>query len=207
MLRKNQRPFISSVGCAQQLSRNTHCLREVNRAALRELRRIGDTDLTHTQYREASESVGISASRMILLLRYRQEILATGREQGVQLFQLILGSSDCENCAEIRRLELGCNEPVSEETLKNDPEYQKEIESLLEFALRTERRVFARYKLGRAVPSMFFTKVSSLISAVIRQQQQLRDMTIRQQPEIELCFEECASCALPIETNEQEDKD
>lgn len=206
MLRKNQRPFMFAVGHVQQLRRSAHSLREVNRAALRELRRIGGTDLTHTQYREASESVGISASRMILLVRYRQEILVTGREQRPQSIQVIF-SSDCENCAEIRRLEPGCNEPVSEETLKNDPGYQKEIESLLELALRTEKRVFARHKLGRAVPSMFFTKVSSLISAVIRQQQQLRHMTIRQEPEIEVCYEECASCASPIETNEQENED
>ncbi len=113
MIRKDQRPFNFTDWHVQQLTRSTRSLRRINRAALCELRRIEGTDLTHTQYREAGESVGIMAIRMTLLLRLRQEILVAGREQQQQLIQLIF-SSYCENCTESRSLRKpDCDEPAS----------------------------------------------------------------------------------------------
>ena len=199
MIRKDQKPFSFTDWHVQQPRRSTHSLRKINRAALCELRRIGRTSLTHTQLREASKSIGIMASRMILLLRLREGILVAGREQQPQLIQIIF-SSCCENCTERQSLRKpDCEETVGREALKNDPAYQKELESLLGLALRTEEKVSAQCELGRTLPSVFILKVCCLISAVIRQQQQLRDMAIRQEPKIEVCDYDCASCDSPME--------
>jgi hypothetical protein len=117
MLRKNQRPFLFTEVQLQQLKRTEDSLRKLNRDALRELRRIGFTDLTNRKYSEAGESFQIVATQMISALRFREEILIAGREQQPQLIQVVIRRK-CVACSKDRSLSRRDDEEAASSIIK-----------------------------------------------------------------------------------------
>src|SRR6266550_6030371 len=81
MPRKNQGPFKFTDSQVQQLKRTNKNLRKLNRAARRELRRVGHTELTRTQHREAGDLLRTIATRMIGALRFHHAIEKAEPEQ------------------------------------------------------------------------------------------------------------------------------
>ena len=104
MIRKDQRPFCFTDWQGQQLKRIDHSLRRLNRDALDELREIGRTTLTHSQYQKEARRIATIAIRMTSALRVHEEILASGREQEPETIEFRL-VPNCENCEENGRPE------------------------------------------------------------------------------------------------------
>ena len=199
MIRKSQRPFTFTDSQVQQLNRTNNTLRQLNRTARDVLRRIGHLYLTPAQYGEAAKSLETVAIRMTSALRFRRELIAAGREQLPQRIGVIFGGK-CDACWENG---LGTKTDDHEadwrEALEQDPAHQSEIESLLELALRTEERASVRCESGHALPRAFFSGISRLTSAVLRQQKDLREMALKHEPEFEVIYSDnCSDCHQPL---------
>src|SRR6266849_1818642 len=95
MLLKKDRPFFFTDQQMAQLRSTNGTLRQVNRDARRELRGIG-ADLTDKQYRDAGLWLGNLAIRMISVLRLREGVLNSGRQQQPKHFEVVFGSV-CED--------------------------------------------------------------------------------------------------------------
>ena len=195
MIRKDQRPFCFTDWQGQQLKRTDHSLRKLNRDALDELRHVGRTALTYAQYQARAERVATVAIRMISALRVREEILASGREQEPETI-LVEFLPNCTNCEENGLLEKpDRDEDASLQARMQDPTYQKEVEDLVELALRTEERVSARWKSRRTPPRALFVAINRLTSAVLRQQQMLRRNALKRAPNVKVIHTDtCPHC-------------
>jgi hypothetical protein len=213
MIRKSERAFNFTDRQVAHLKQIRRSLRTLNHQATCELRRIRRTVLNHTGYREAGESLGTLAIRMISLLRVRQEVLSAGHKQEPQLNQVVIDTC-CNKCSENDAVrtkdEEETGEAASREVLNQDPACQQEIEALLELAFRTDEYVSRTYR--RAPPRAFFLGLQSLTGGVLRQQRQFRQTAITQGPRIEVLemFDTCNTCGAAIKDNENEistDKD
>jgi hypothetical protein len=196
MIRKNQRPLNFTDSQVQQLGRNKHSLRKLNRVALGALRRIRSTALTNRQYRDAGDSFSRMADQMMSALRVRRELIAAGRERLPDRIELIFGGM-CDACWENKlRTKRDDHEPNSREALKQDPAHLAELEFLLELALRVQARVSVRCEPGHAPPRAFFSGIRRLILAVLRQQRELRETAPKHEPEIKVleCPSHCINC-------------
>jgi hypothetical protein len=174
MLRKNHRPFSLTNWQGQQLKRISHSLRELNRAARRELRRIRYTGLTRTQYREVSDSVGTIATRMSSALRFHDEILKAEQEQE-PLRIMVHFVTPCVHHfhhSESRQLTGNADDEAECEALKRAA-HQAEIEPLLELTNSIEDLVSRRSMLRGAPLNAFFRAINRLKLAVLQQQQHL----------------------------------
>jgi hypothetical protein len=213
MIRKSERPCNFTDRQIAQLKQIHSRLRTLNRNAICELRRISRTVLNQTQYREAGESFGTLAIRMISLLRVHQEILSAGHKQEPQLIQ-VLPVTCCNKCSENGAVrtkdEEETGEAASREVLNQDPACQQEIEALLELVFRIDESVSRTYR--RAPPRAFFLGLKNLTGGVLRQQRQFRETAITQGPRIEVLemFDTCDSCGAAIKNDENQintDKD
>jgi hypothetical protein len=206
MIRKNQRPLYFTDSQEQQLRRNNYSLRKLNRAALGALRRIRSTALTNAEYRDAGDSFVRMANQMMSALRVRRELIAAGRERLPESFELLFGGI-CDACSKNKlRTKPDDHEADSRKALEQDPAHQAEIESLLELVLRIEARVSVRCESGHAPPRAFFSGIGRLISAVLRQQKDLRETALKHQPpEIKVSHaSHCLNCHQPFETVDEE---
>jgi hypothetical protein len=175
MLRKKQRPFSLTSWQVQQLKRISHRLRKLNRAARRELRRIGYTGLTRTQYREAGDLFGTIATRMISALRFRHEILKAEQPQQTHRLNVHFVTPCVHHVhrSESRQRTGHDDGEAQREALKVDPAHQAEIISLLELTNSLEDFVSRRSML-RGVPlNEFFRGINRFRFAVLQQQQHL----------------------------------
>jgi hypothetical protein len=115
----------------------------------------------------------------------------------------------CQPCSENKlRAKPDVHEADSRGVLEQDPAHQSETESLLELALRTEERVSVHCESGRTPPSVFFRGISRLTSAVLRQQQDLRETALKHSPKIEVVdsYDNCVYCHQPLKTEDEKDK-
>jgi hypothetical protein len=199
MIRKDQRPFCFTDWQVKLLKQTHHSVRQLNRAALNELRDVGRTTLTHAQYQAWAERVATIAIRLASAIRVRHDILASGREETPQRI-LFTFSLYCENCDQNGHLENrdSDDEDASHEGNQDpayEPGYEKAVEDLLELVLRTEERVSARCNSLRAPPRALFLAISRLTSMVLRQQQLLRSTTLKRAPEFEIIDTDiCPQC-------------
>jgi hypothetical protein len=175
MLRKNQRPSSLTSWQVQQLKPISHTLRKLNHDGLRELRRIGHTGLTRTQYREAGGLFGAIATRMISALRFRHEILKA--EQPQQQFRLsVRFVTPCVHHVhrpKSKQLAGHDHDEAQREALTLHPAHQADIASLLESTNSIEERVSRRPMLRGASLNEFFGGINRLRLAVLQQQQDL----------------------------------
>jgi hypothetical protein len=155
----------------QQLKPISHTLRTLNRDALRELRRIKHTGLTRTRYREAGDSFGTTATRMISALRFRDEILKAEQPQEKFCFDVHF----VEPCAHLVDRSQSSqparhDDEAEREALTLHPAHQAEIASLLELTNSIEERVSRRPMLRAWSLNGFFGGINRLRSAVLQQQ-------------------------------------
>jgi len=198
MPRKNQGPFKFTDSQVQQLKRTNKNLRKLNRAARRELRRVGHMELTRTQYREAGDLLGTIATRMIGELRFHHAIVKAGPEQ--QPLRIVVSFvTPCVHRPESRQLTGHDDDDEAEsEAVKQDAAQQAEIESLLELTNSIEDLVSRRSML-RGVPlNAFFRGINRFRSAVLEQQQHLLATAPQLTPPFELQVDErpdvCPDC-------------
>ena len=83
MLDKKRRRFFFTHRQMQQLVRTNDLLRQSNGSALRELRRVGRSNLTS---KEAGIRLEMVAAQIIGVLQFREEILISAREQAAAAF-------------------------------------------------------------------------------------------------------------------------
>jgi hypothetical protein len=174
MPRKNQRRSSLTSWQVQQLKPIVRSLRELNRDALRELRRIDYTGLTRTQYREAGDLFGTVATRMISALRFFQETLKA--EEPQQQFCLNVGFvTPCVHTLHRPETEqlAGHDDEAQREALTLLPAHHADIASLLELTNSIEKRVSRRPMLRGVSLNKFFVGINRLRLAVLRQQQDL----------------------------------
>jgi hypothetical protein len=200
MLRKNHKPHRFTSWQVQQLKRLTHSLRELNRDARRELRRIRYKGLTRKQYREVGELLGTMATRLISALRFNDEILKAEPEPQIHrlMVRFVTPCVHSAHRSESRQLTRHDDDEAEREALKQDPAHQAEIKSLLELTNSIEYLV-SRRALLRGVPlNAFFRGISRFRSAVIQQQQYLLATAPQLVPLVEVQFadgpEICTDC-------------
>ena len=169
---KNQRPSNFTTGQVQQLEHSRHNLRELNRIARDELRRIGHIDPTPRQCSEASDSLRIVTTQMNLAVRCCQEILKAGGEQQPSLIIVSFGML-CNQCSESEKLRKHDDAEIARKALKPDPAHQTEVASLLKLTNRIEEIVWTRSRFRRAPPA-FITAIGRFRLTVLRQQHQLQ---------------------------------
>jgi hypothetical protein len=175
MLRKNQRPSSSTSWQEQQLKRVNQSLRKLNREARRELRRIKNTGLTHTQYREGGNLFGTIATRMIGALQFHHEILKAQQEP--QLFRLnvrfVTPCVHMSTAPKVRQHTGHGDDEAECEALKLEPSHQAEIMSLLELINSIEGPVSRRSRLRGAPLNAFFRGLNRFRLAALEQREHL----------------------------------
>jgi hypothetical protein len=196
MLRKNERPSSLTSWQVQQLEWIGRSLRKFNRTARRQLRRIGYTDMTRMQYRQAGDLFGTIATRMIGALRFHHEVLKAEPER--QPLRLVVRFVACAHRTENRQLTGHDDDEVVREALKHGPAYQAEIESLLELTNSIEDLVSKRSTLRGAPLNEFFRGINCLRLAVLQQQRHLLATAPLQLMPLEIEFEDtpevCSEC-------------
>jgi hypothetical protein len=197
MLRKDQRPFCFTDSQVQELNRINYKLRKLNRSAHDQLRWLGRPSLTTGQYREASESLGNIATQMTSALRFRRQILRTGREQQPSVF-VVRYVPSCDHLPSNPTLTELDDSGTPRKAMKPDPAHQTELKSLLEFTSRIEDLVFTRSTVRGATLNAFFRGISRLRLAVLIQQEALEALADEQPFKVE--FEDegpngCPDCA------------
>jgi hypothetical protein len=153
----------------QQLNRTTGRLRQLNRAVLGELRRIERPNQTNKRYRDAGALFEMAASQVSALLRFREGILSSARDEP----RAIVGRSrnafpgDRAYCAR-------------EEVPPVNPAHYLELETLLEFVFRIGERLCARSIRSKNVPDAFVVGLRRLTATILKQQRHLRETTLAQ---------------------------
>ena len=203
MLAKSNKPYFFADSQVQQLNRTTRRLRKLNRDAQRELQRLNNLGLTNTKYRAAGKSFEILALQMISLLRFRETILNSAREQRVDEFVLRIGFI----CHECRLNEIQCARPPispspdrSLEVLKQDPAHQGEVEMLLLLAQKIGERLSARNMLT-TTRRVVMTGLKRLTDALLKQWRHLKETLNTPEARIEVRMEgdACYVCKEPNE--------
>jgi hypothetical protein len=191
MQRKNRGPFKFTDSQVQQLKRTNQNLRKLNCSARRELRRIGRTDLTRTQYREAGDLLGTIAKRMIGELRFHHAIVEAEPEQ--QPLRIVVRFvTPCVDGSESRQITRHDDDETKREALKQDPAHRAEIESLLELTNSIEDLVSRRSMLRGMPLNEFFLRINRFRLAVFEQQQHLLATVPQLMPQVEIQFEDDA---------------
>jgi hypothetical protein len=191
MQRKNRGPFKFTDSQVQQLKRTNKNLRKLNRAARRELRRVGHMELTRTQYREAGDLLGTIAKRMIGELRFHHAIVEAEPEQ--QPLRIVVRFvTPCVDGSESRQITRHDDDETKREALKQDPAHRAEIESLLELTNSIEDLVSRRSMLRGMPLNEFFLRINRFRLAVFEQQQHLLATVPQLMPQVEIQFEDDA---------------
>ena len=153
----------------QQLKRTTGSLRQLNRAVLGELRRLGRPNQTTKRYRDACALLETAASQISALLRFREGILSFARDEP-RVIAVKIGVGD-------RTRHPFPEDPACcalEEVPPADPAHYLELETLLEFAFRIGERLCARSIRSENIPGAFVVGLRRLTAAILKQQKHLR---------------------------------
>lgn len=149
----------------------SHTLRLLNHEARRQLRRIKRIDLTPTQYREAGDSFGALATRMIGALRFHHEILQMEAEPQTFRFKVVF-VGPCGHRSEKTQLP-GHGDEAECEVLNLEPAHRAEIVSLLELTSSIEDSITRRSTLRGATLNALFGGLNRFRLAVVKQGKQL----------------------------------
>jgi len=203
MLLKKNRPFFFTDQQTAQLRSTNGTLRQLNRHARRELQGIG-ADLTDKQYRDAGLLLGKLATRMISVLRFREDVLNFGRQQQPTDVKVVFSvvCNDCSMPARNRE-----DAPNSDQPPEADPAHFPELDSLVEIAHNVGERVWLCFE-PRTPPDPFLVGLKRLTDALLKQRRHLVDIapnlpSIKTQVIHE--FENCFVCHKPVKDPIQSD--
>ena len=164
MLNKKGRRFFLTDWQMRQLVRSNDLLRQSNGSALRELRRVGRSNLTSKRYKEAGICLQMVAAQIIGVLQFREEILISAREQGAAAFVIFEVRHICKDCtAPPEELE----DHLSEEVPAPDPAHYPELDHLIELAQWTVGRLWSRSIQRKPLPAAFSKGLRRLTPALL----------------------------------------
>jgi len=171
MLDKKGRRFFFSDRQMQQLVHTNDLLRQSNGSAWRELRRVGRSNLTSKKYKEAGIRLQIVAAQIIGVLRFREEILISAREQGAVELVIFEVRHICKDCtAPPEELE----DHLGEEVPAPDPAHYLELDHLIEFA-QGIARLWSGSIQRKPFPVAFSKGLWRLTAALLKQRRHLRE--------------------------------
>jgi len=172
MLDKRGRRFLLTDRQMQQLILANDRLRRSNGSALRELRGVGRSNLTS---KEAGNRLEMVADQIIGVLQFREEILISARDQGAVELVIFEVRHICKDCtAPPEDLE----DHLGEEVPAPDPGRYRELDHLIEFAQWTVGRFGSGSIQRKPLPAAFSKGLRRLVSALLKQQRHLREMTL-----------------------------
>ena len=172
MLDKKERRFFFTDRQFQQLILTNDRLRQSNGSALRELRRVGRSNLTS---KEAGIRLEMVAAQIIGVLQFREEILISAREQGAVELVIFEVRHICKDCtAPPEELE----DHLGEEVPAPDPGHYRELDHLIELAQGTVWRLWSGSIQRKPLPAAFSKGLRRLVSALLKQRRHLRETTL-----------------------------
>jgi len=175
MLDKKGRRVFFTDRQMQQLVLTNDRLRQSNGSALRELRRVGRSNLTSKKYKEADIRLQMVAAQIIGVLQLREEILISAREQGAAAFVIFEVRHICkDSTAPPEELE----DHLGEEVPAPDPAHYPELDHLIEFAQRTVGRLWSGSIQRKPFPAAFSEGLRCLTPALLKQRRHLRETTL-----------------------------
>ncbi len=175
MLDKNGRRFFFTHRQMQQLVRSNDRLRQSNGSALRELRRVGRSNLMSKKYKEAGVRLEMVAVQIIGVLQFREEILISAREQGAVELVIFEVRHICKDCtAPPEELE----DHLGEEVPAPDPAHYLELDHLIELAQGTGGRLWSGSIQRKPLPAAFSKGLRRLTAALLKQRRHLRETSL-----------------------------
>jgi hypothetical protein len=175
MLDKKGRRFFFTDQQMQQLVLTNDLLRQSNGSALRELRRVGRPNLTSKKYKEPGIRLEMVAAQITNVLKLREDILISAREQGAAAFVIFEVRHICKDCtAPPEELE----DHLGEEVPAPDPAHYPELDHLIEFVQRTVGRLWSRSIQRKSLPDAFSKGLRRLTFALLKQRRHLRETTL-----------------------------
>ena len=175
MLDKKGRRFFLTDPQMQQLVRSNDRLRQSNRSALRELRRVGRSNLTSKKYKEAGICLEMVAAQIIGVLQFREDILISARQPGAVELVIFEVRHICKDCtAPPEELE----DHLGEEVPAPDPGHYRELDHLIELAQGTVWRLWSGSIQRKPFPVAFSKGLRCLTAALLKQQRHLRETTL-----------------------------
>jgi hypothetical protein len=174
---KSDKPSFFTELQLQRLKRTTHNLRKLNRDSLRALQRLKHPGLTNTKYREAGNSFEILALRVISALRFREAVLSSARDQRIDVIVHVeVICTDCRHQTLLSAPTASDQTPPDNacEALKQDPVHQAEVNTLLELAHLTNKRMSAR-SMSPTTRKALMTSLRRLMEALLKQRRHLQD--------------------------------
>jgi len=179
MLDKKGRRFFLTDPQMQQLVRSNDRLRQSNRSALRELRRVGRSNLTSKKYKEAGICLEMVADQIIGVLKLREDLLISAQEQAAAAFVIFEVRPICGDCtAPPEELK----DHLDEELPASDPAHYRALDHLIEFAQGTVARLWSGSIQRKPFPVAFSKGLRRLTSALLKQRRHLRETTLAPPP-------------------------
>jgi hypothetical protein len=175
----------------QQLVITTACLRDMNRQAELQLRNIEHSFATSNDYRQAAELYAVLGIEINATIDFREEVLAPDPRTAPNV-TIRISCRDCHPKPPDERL------PEAGVVLKIDPEHRLEVDALLELAQRVSELVLARHNAHRVCSKSFFTHLSCLRKAMLRQSRHLRQLDPGPTPKVQCLIDPC-SCGRSTE--------
>ena len=175
MLAKSNKPYVFTESQAKELERTSRSLRNLNSASMRELQRLRLPGLNNTQCRTAGNFFQILAQEVMFLLRLRDDILCSAREDRIDRIILHINviCNDCRlNESQLATLEAPLFDH-SRDAMKHDPAHTAEIEMLLLLGQETGERLLARRMLPTS-RRVVMTGLKRLMNALLKQRRHLQ---------------------------------
>ena len=179
MLDKKRRRFFFTDRQMQQLVRTNDRLRQSNGSSLRELRRVGRSNLSSKKYKEAGICLEMVAGQIIGVLQLREDLLISAREQGAAAFVIFEVRHICKDCT------APPEEPedhLGEEVPAPDPAHYLELDHLIELAQGTGGRLWSGSIQRKPLPDAFSKGLWRLTAALLKQRRHLRETPLAPPP-------------------------
>jgi hypothetical protein len=156
----------------QQIGRTTRRLRQLNRVVLDELRQIARYNQTTKRYREVGVLLETAASQITYLLRFREGIVSSARDEPRVIVVSVSVVGRSQN-AFPEDLMYATHEQVP----PVDPAHDLELEKLLGLIFRIGERLCSRNIRSQPFPTAFVVGLRRLTAALLKQQRHLRATT------------------------------
>jgi hypothetical protein len=148
-------------------------LRDINRQAKLQLRRLNHRFAPRRDYLHTADLMAVLADQINCILDFRQEVLAPDSKTApMVVFRLLNPRRSDEKVPAQSHSEL----PNLAPTLQVDPHHRQEVDELLELGQEVAELTLTRYRTQGICSKAFFSRLNRFMKAVLRQCQHLREI-------------------------------